>query len=199
MSGSETYRRTKVVLVHPRDTDGERVARSLINLGCRVDYVWPPNNDLPADTNLVFFLLDQRTRRWMLSLIGRERFGVIAILEQEPATAEMLLEDSNPHAVVVKPIRPLDVLTSMVVARSISQYNRRVASKIKKLEETLRSVRKVETAKSILMKSKNLNECEAYEYLRKTAMNRRVPIGNIASAIIEASNLLVGDEFVERH
>jgi AmiR/NasT family two-component response regulator len=121
MSGSETYRRTKVVLVHPRDTDGERVARSLINLGCRVDFVWPPNNDLPADTNLVFFLLDQRTRRWMLSLIGRERFGVIAILEQEPATAEMLLEDSNPHAVVVKPIRPLDVLTSMVVARSISQ------------------------------------------------------------------------------
>ena len=58
------------------------------------------------------------------------------------------------------------------------------------IEETIRSVRSVEKAKSILMKSKNIEEKEAYECIRKHAMNRRMPIGKVASAIIDASDVL---------
>jgi len=63
-------------------------------------------------------------------------------------------------------------------------------AKVAKLEETLRSIRKVERAKAILMKNKNIEEEEAYKYLRSQAMMKRVPIGVIASAIIDAKEML---------
>jgi len=48
----------------------------------------------------------------------------------------------------------------------------------------------VERAKAILMKNKNIEEEEAYRYLRSQAMMKRVPIGVIASAIIDAKEML---------
>ncbi len=56
-------------------------------------------------------------------------------------------------------------------------------------------MRKVEQAKTILMQLnlmqlKNLKEQEAYEYLRRHAMNRGLPIGKVASAVIDANGVL---------
>ena len=56
-------------------------------------------------------------------------------------------------------------------------------------------MRKVEQAKTILMQLilmqlKNLKELEAYEYLRRHAMNRGLPIGKVASAVIDANGVL---------
>ena len=47
----------------------------------------------------------------------------------------------------------------------------------------------MEKAKGILMRSKNLDERTAYKYLRESAMNRRVSIGSIASAVIDTSEI----------
>ena len=77
-----------------------------------------------------------------------------------------------------------------MAARSVSRYERRLKAKVRKLEETLRSIRQVEQAKAILMRVRNLGEEEAYEFLRKRAMDRRVPVGSVAAAIIEANDFL---------
>ena len=50
--------------------------------------------------------------------------------------------------------------------------------------------RKVEQAKSILMKKRGIDEPEAYEYLRRQAMRKRVPVGSVAAAIIDADEML---------
>ena len=63
-------------------------------------------------------------------------------------------------------------------------------SKIAKLEDTLRSYRKVEQAKAILMNQRAIGEPEAYNFLREQAMRRRVPVGVIASAVVELSEVL---------
>src|SRR5262249_35127048 len=98
--------------------------------------------------------------------------------------------DCMPQAVVTKPIDPVGLLTNLMMARNNFRYERRLLSKIAKLEETLRSVRKVEQAKSILMQKRGIAEPEAYEYLRQQAMRKRVPIGMIAQAIITADEVL---------
>jgi AmiR/NasT family two-component response regulator len=49
----------------------------------------------------------------------------------------------------------------------------------------------VEQAKAILMRVRNLGEREAYDFLRKRAMDRRVPVGSVAAAIIEANDFLI--------
>ncbi|MDD4013939.1 MAG: ANTAR domain-containing protein, partial [Candidatus Omnitrophica bacterium] len=44
--------------------------------------------------------------------------------------------------------------------------------------------KKVEKAKGILMKQQNLTEDEAYKLMRKSSMNKRVTMKDIAEAII---------------
>lgn len=57
--------------------------------------------------------------------------------------------------------------------------------------ETRLSERKtIDRAKSILMKQRNWNEEQAYQALRKTAMDRGQRIGEVASNIIAAADLL---------
>jgi AmiR/NasT family two-component response regulator len=116
--------------------------------------------------------------------------ALIAVLEPGVAELQRLLGDCSPHAVLSKPLHPFAILTSLMAARSVARYERRLKAKVRKLEETLRSIRQVEQAKVILMRVRNFGEQEAYEFLRKRAMDRRVPVGSVAAAIIEANDFL---------
>jgi len=51
-------------------------------------------------------------------------------------------------------------------------------------------VRLVERAKTLLIRLKNLSEEEAYNFLRKQAMEKRVTIGAVAAAVIDSHELL---------
>ncbi len=51
-------------------------------------------------------------------------------------------------------------------------------------------MRSVERAKSLLIRVKNITEEEAYNYLRRQAMERRVTIGAVATAIVDSYDLL---------
>ena len=53
----------------------------------------------------------------------------------------------------------------------------------------MRAIRKVEQAKSILMKKRGIDK-RTYEYLRRQAMRKRVPVGSVAAAIIDADEML---------
>ena len=48
----------------------------------------------------------------------------------------------------------------------------------------------VERAKGIIMKQRNLDEEAAYKFMRKSAMDRSVKLGQLAASIIEAEELL---------
>ena len=52
----------------------------------------------------------------------------------------------------------------------------------------------MERAKLILMKARNIDESEAYSYLRDQAMRKRISIGSVASLVVESSNILLGSE-----
>jgi uroporphyrinogen-III synthase len=56
--------------------------------------------------------------------------------------------------------------------------------KVLKLEDKLKERQLIEEAKGILMKVKNLDEAEAYNFLRKEAMNKRKTMREIADAVI---------------
>lgn len=78
----------------------------------------------------------------------------------------------------------------LAVARSHFLYERRLRLRIDKLDENLRTMRSVERAKSLLIRLKNVSEEEAYNYLRRQAMERRVTIGAVANAVIDSFELL---------
>jgi AmiR/NasT family two-component response regulator len=190
MPSLDTLQQLRVLVVHPRDPDGETIIRHLQRIGCQVEGMWPPPAKLPERIDVLYYLIDDQTRRSLSWFADLPPAAIVAVVEHETPDVLGLLSDCSPQAVVSKPADPFAILTSLIVARSIFRYEDRLHTKLRKLEETIRSVRTVEKAKSILMKSKNIEEKEAYEHIRKHAMNRRMPIGKVASAIIDASDIL---------
>ena len=190
MPSLEVLQQLRVLVVHPHDPDGATIIRHLQLIGCQVEAMWPPPAKLPDRTDVVFYLIDDQTRRSLPWFADLPPAAIVAVVEHDTPDVLGLLSDCMPQAVVSKPANPFAILTSLVVARNIFRYEDRLHTKVRKLEETIRSVRAVEKAKLILMKSKNIEEKEAYEHIRKHAMNRRMPIGKVAPAIIDASDIL---------
>jgi len=56
--------------------------------------------------------------------------------------------------------------------------------KTKIIKEELESRKKVERAKGILMREKKISEEEAFSLIRKSSMNKRIPMKEVAEAII---------------
>ena len=77
-----------------------------------------------------------------------------------------------------------------MLARESFQYERRLRGRIEKLDESLRTMRLVERAKALLVKLKNISEEEAYSFLRKQSMEKRVTIGTVAATVIDLYELL---------
>ena len=79
-----------------------------------------------------------------------------------------------------------------IVDTAISRFNAfsRLQSELEAARSELADRKVIERAKSILMKSRNLREDQAYELLRKTAMNQNQKVADIAKSVVIAAGLL---------
>lgn len=67
---------------------------------------------------------------------------------------------------------------------------RRMRSELETTKAALAERKTVDRAKGLLMKAKGLSEDEAYALLRRTAMDQGRKIGDVASALVTAADLL---------
>ena len=74
----------------------------------------------------------------------------------------------------------------------ISRFNSmaRVQEELDRTKSVLEERKVIDRAKGILMRAKGLGEEEAYRLLRKTAMNEKKKIAEIAQSIVTAAELL---------
>jgi AmiR/NasT family two-component response regulator len=184
------FRQLHVVVAHPRDHDGDVLMRYLHSLGCHVEHLWPPADRNEVHCDLLFGLIDAQTRELLVAVAGSVATTIIGVIDSTSTSTLQLLRDIGPQAVLHKPFDPPAILANVVVARSNARYQKRLLGKIGKLEETLRSVRKVERAKAILMETHRLDESAAYAYLREQAMRKRVPIGVVAGVVVDSKEML---------
>jgi AmiR/NasT family two-component response regulator len=182
--------RLNVLVAHPRDQDGELIIRHLQRTSGRVMHAWPPPSELPDGTDVVFLLVEERTTADTPWLAGTPAAAIVAVIGRDTPAVFGLLTNCSPQAVIVKPADRLEILTNLILAHNNFRYERRLLAKVSKLEETLRSIRKVEKAKAILMRTRHIEEPDAYEYLRSQAMKKRVPITVVAAAVIDAHEVL---------
>ncbi len=78
----------------------------------------------------------------------------------------------------------VDLLSAVANQSAVAIENTELIVKTKVIQEELDSRKKIEKAKGILMKEKNLSEEEAYKIIRKSSMDKRVHMKDIAEAII---------------
>lgn len=187
------FHQLRIVVVHPRDNDGELLLRNLQRLRCQVELLWPAPEKIDAPADIAFCLVEAQTYALCTELAHTRQAAVAGIVDPANARAPQLLAAIAPQAVLIKPFDATAILTNVVVAYTNSRYQKRLQNKISKLEETLRSIRTVERAKMILMQARHIEESEAYAYLRDQAMKKRVSIGSVASIVVESGNILLGN------
>ncbi len=83
----------------------------------------------------------------------------------------------------------INLLSTVANQAAVAIENTELIVKTKVIEEELEARKKIEKAKGILMRQKNLDEEQAYKIIRSSSMDKRVPMKNIAEAIILAAEI----------
>ena len=96
----------RVLVIHPRDAEGEALIDQLRRIGCNVQRRMAAAADDPARIDTVFQIVETRRIRFSRSSSEARPAYVVAIVDYENPTILKRLLDSNAHGVVNKPIRP---------------------------------------------------------------------------------------------
>lgn len=179
-----------IIVVSRRDDDGDILIRELQRTRARVLHVWPAPERLPTDGDVIYCDYSEHLPVMIPWMPGLPEAALVVILPAGAPVDLACLHSAAPHAVVHRPISREAVRVSLALAQSQFRYERRLRARIEKLDETLRMTRRVERAKHVLMATRNLSEEEAYHYMRRLAMERRVSIGAVATAIVDSQEIL---------
>ena len=92
--------------------------------------------------------------------------------------------DAGVMAYVVKPFSISDLVPAIEIAMSRHQQMRSLAEEVADLHERLETRKIIDRAKGILMKALNLSEPEAFSWIQRAAMDRRLTMKEVAMAVI---------------
>ncbi len=93
--------------------------------------------------------------------------------------------DAGVMSYVVKPFTIDDLVPAIEIASSRYQQLLALQDEISDLTERLETRKLVDQAKGILMKAMNLSEPEAFKWIQKSAMDRRITMKEISLAILD--------------
>lgn len=169
---------------------GNSLVRDLKRTRATVQHIYPCPDMLPTTFDIIFcdasYDLPQRLP-WNL---GNPTSALVLLFQPLQQVDVSLIDNSAPHAVLHMPTTAQEIYSSLIMARNLYRYERRLRQRVDKLDDNLRTMRNVERAKLILMHNKGISEAEAYNFLRKQAMDKQASIGSLATAIVDTQELL---------
>ncbi len=92
--------------------------------------------------------------------------------------------DAGVMAYVVKPFSIGDLVPAIEIAMSRHTQMKSLAEEVADLHERLETRKVIDRAKGILMKALNLSEPEAFSWIQRAAMDRRLTMKEVAQAVI---------------
>ncbi|MGL5866139.1 MAG: ANTAR domain-containing response regulator [Dermatophilaceae bacterium] len=117
--------------------------------------------------------------------IGRERICPVVMLTAFSQTE--LVErarDAGVMAYVVKPFTVGDITPAIDIALSRWSEVKALENEVADLGERLETRKAVDRAKGVLMTKLEISEAEAFRWIQKTAMDRRMGMKDVADAVL---------------
>lgn len=117
--------------------------------------------------------------------IGKERIAPVVILTA--FSQKELVErarDAGVMAYIVKPFSASDLAPAIDIARSRWLEVHALEAEIADLGERLETRKSVDRAKGVLMAELKISEAEAFRWIQKAAMDRRLGMREVAVAVI---------------
>jgi response regulator NasT len=93
--------------------------------------------------------------------------------------------DAGVMAYVLKPFTINDLIPAIEIAISRHVQMKSLANEVADLHERLESRKVIDRAKGILMAALNLTEPEAFSWIQKAAMDRRMTMKDVALAVAD--------------
>ena len=95
--------------------------------------------------------------------------------------------DAGVMAYVVKPFSINDLIPAIEIAMSRHRQMKSLANEVTNLHDRLETRKLIDRAKGILMQALNLSEPEAFSWIQRAAMDRRMSMKEVAQAVITPS------------
>jgi response regulator NasT len=128
----------------------------------------------------------------MLALSRAVRRPVAIFVDQADSASIQAAIDAGVSAYVVDGLRKDRVRPILDLTISRFRAFARLQDELATAREALEDRKTIERAKGILMKSRGLSEEEAYALLRKTAMNEKRKLADVARSVVTTARLLRG-------
>ncbi|MGL5858451.1 MAG: ANTAR domain-containing response regulator [Angustibacter sp.] len=122
-------------------------------------------------------------------VIGRERLAPVVMLTafSQPELVERA-RDAGAMAYVVKPFTAADLLPAVEIAVSRHAELQALEAEVADLGERFETRKSTDRAKGILMDKLGLTEPEAFRWIQKTSMDRRLSMREVADAVIHGTS-----------
>lgn len=92
--------------------------------------------------------------------------------------------DAGVTAYLAKPVNPKTLLPAIELAFAQSERLRQSKEETKRAYQKIEEDRKIRKAQAILAKTRGCTENEAYQWLRKSAMDKRIAVAVLADAVL---------------
>ena len=122
-------------------------------------------------------------------ILANSRLPIVLITSHYDATTVERATKAGVMALLLKPVRAEAV--SPAIEMAISRFKDFLAlqQENESLKENLESRKLIERAKGLLMEQRRLSEEQAYALIKKTSMNTRKPMADVAQAILLAAEI----------
>jgi response regulator NasT len=118
---------------------------------------------------------------------------VLVTSRSDPATVERAKE-AGVMSYLVKPLRGVEIGPAIELAITRFRDFLSLREENSTLKENLQARKLIERAKGLLMEQRKLTEEQAYTLIKKTSMNSRKPMVDVAQAIIFAGGFFKGEK-----
>ncbi|MCA0206268.1 ANTAR domain-containing response regulator [Pararhodobacter sp.] len=187
-----------ILVVEPDPTRARAVADALTaDGGCRVVILADVSSlarriaEMNPDVVLIDMENPSRDVIEDLSLAAGPKERAVALFAPGGDTALMRAAiEAGVSAYVAEGVRP-EVLRP-VIDLAIAQFGQmqRLRTELEATRRALEERKLIDRAKGILMRARGLSEDEAYALLRKTAMDQKKRLAEVAAALVTAAGLL---------
>jgi response regulator NasT len=145
-----------------------------------------------VDPDVILIDLENPSRdelEQMFQMSRAVRRPVAMFVDQSDTASIQASVDAGVSAYIVGNLQKDRIKT--ILDLCISRFNAfsRLQDELDRTKSALEERKVIDRAKGILMKAKNMSEEEAYALLRKTAMNEKKKIAEVAQSVIIASEM----------
>ena len=131
-----------------------------------------------------------------IKMPGTDGLQAAEILAEHKVPVVLLTAFSSPELVeraseagvfsyVVKPFNPSNLIPALRIALSLHERMTSAAHEVDEITEKLETRKLVDRAKGLLTEKMKLNEPEAFRWIQKASMDRRLSMKQVAQTVIE--------------